>query len=159
MFCFVLKPGTEAGGSGRAGSGFPAAAKGRSGVPASGSAPTRPLRPRQASPFPVRSPPSLGSPAGETAGSSGPSLPRFHVRPRVFPPRFVPGRSAPAPLPSPSFGMAAAQYLHPCGGARQPCCQRIRGPHGPWCYPPPGVRVLPLFPGDAGSSQGQPADH
>lgn len=150
-------PGTEAGGSRRAGAGFPAAAKGRSGVPVSGSAPARPQRPRQASPSPARSPPSLGSSAGETAGSS---------------------ELSPPALPCQTQGVPAADRARPIGsraasvpklrdGGRPVSASLRRGPPallpenkgspGPWCCLPPGLRVLPRFPGDVGSSQGQPA--
>ena len=150
-------PGTEAGGSRRAGAGFPAAAKGRSGVRVSGSAPARPQRPRQASPSPARSPPSLGSPAGETAGSSELSPPALPCQTQGVPAadRAGPIVSRAASVPKlRDGGRPVSASLRRAPPALLP---ENKGSPGPWCCLPPGVRVLPRFPGDVGSSQGQPA--
>ena len=98
--------------------------------------------PGRASPARGPSPPSLSGPSRETAEASGAlsatfsrgsmSGPRFSLR------RSCPARSARTPLPSPSFGMAAAQSL-------RPTAPRARLPAGE--QGAPGAAVAALLPG------------
>lgn len=140
--------------AGEQGLGFPQQLKAGLGSRCQGVPPPDRSGPGRLPPLPRGPHRAWAAPLGKRQDPASFLRPRFHVRLRVFPPRIVPGRSAPAPLPSPSFGMAAAQCLHPCGGARRLCCRRIRGLQGRGAAFLPGYGSCHCSPGTWGLLKG-----